>query len=178
MWEVLKDKYDKLAADGNADVSTLMRYEAAYRRVATAGWDGTTDYNLTIGYKDGYLYDLDTSYGYGPGQTAWQDRVRNWYEGVQKEYFREREEELKREENIPSKFEMAVKETEDYMRETFGERSVFGSQRAEVQLGSKLPVFLEVLERLKKEGMIVPLTNRILNLREESRKFQGFDFKA
>ncbi len=73
---------------------------------------------------------------------------------------------------------MAVKETEDYMRETFGERSVFGSQRAEVQLGSKLPVFLEVLERLKKEGMIVPLTNRILNLREESRKFQGFDFKA
>ena len=93
-------------------------------------------YNLTIGYKDGYLYDLDTSYGYGPGQTAWQDRVRNWYEGGQKEYFREREEELKREENIPSKFEMAVKETEDYMRETFGERSVFGSQRAEVQLGS------------------------------------------
>jgi hypothetical protein len=41
LWEVLKDKYDKLAADGNADVSTLMRYEAAYRRVATAGWERT-----------------------------------------------------------------------------------------------------------------------------------------
>ena len=178
LWEVLKDKYDKLAADGNADVSTLMRYEAAYRRVATAGWERTTDCNLTIGYKDGYLYDLDTSYGYGPGQTAWQDRVRSWYEGVQKEYLREREEDLKREENIPSKFEMAVKETEDYMRLTFGEGSVSGSWRAEVQLGSKIPVLLEVLERLKKEGMIVPLTNRVLNLRGESRVIQGFDFKA
>lgn len=178
LWEVLKDKYDKLAADGNADVSTLTRYEAAYRRVAAAGWERTTDCNLTIGYKDGYLYDLDTSYGYGPGQTAWQDRVRNWYEGVQKEYLREREEDLKREENTPSKLEMAVKETEDYMRQTFGEGSVSGSQRAEVQSGSKIPVFLEVLERLKKEGMIVPLTNRILNLRGESRVFQGFDFKA
>lgn len=178
LWEVLKDKYDKLAADGNADISTLMRYEAAYRRVATAGWERTTDCNLTIGYKDGYLYDLDTSYGYGPGQTAWQDRVRSWYEGMQKEYLREREEDLKREENIPSKFEMAVKETEDYMRLTFGEGSVSGSQRAEVQLGSKIPVFLEVLERLKKEGMIVPLTNRVLNLRGESRVIQGFDFKA
>ena len=39
LWEVLKDKYDKLAAEGNADVSTLMRYETAYRRVATAGWE-------------------------------------------------------------------------------------------------------------------------------------------
>ena len=178
LWEVLKDKYDKLAADGNADVSTLMRYEAAYRRVAAAGWERTTDCNLAIGYKDGCLYDLDTSYGYGPGQTAWQDRVRRWYEGVQKEYLHEREEDLKREENTSSKFEMAVKETEDYMRLTFGEGSVSGSQRAEVQLDSKIPVLLEMLERLKKEGMIVPLTNRVLNLRGESRGFQGFDFKA
>ncbi len=53
-----------------------------------------------------------------------------------------------------------------------------GSQRAEVQLGSKIAVLLEVLERLKKEGMIVPLTNRLLNLRGESRVFKGFDFKA
>ena len=133
---------------------------------------------MTIGYKDGYLYDLDTSYGYGPGQTAWKDRVRSWYEGVQKDYLREREEELRREENVADKFEMAVKETEDYMRETFGEGSVLASLKSEVRLGSKIPVFLEVLERLKKEGMIVPLTNRVLNLHGESRVFQGFDFKA
>lgn len=178
LWEVLKDKYDKLVADGNADASGLMRYEAAYRRVATAGWKRTSDCKLTIGYKDGYLYDLDTSYGYGPGQTAWQDRVRSWYEGAQKEYLHEREEELKREENTPTKFEMAVKATENYMRETFGEGSVLDSLKAEAQLGSKFPVFLEVLERLKKEGMIVPLTDRVLNLHGELRVFQGFDFKA
>lgn len=179
LWEVLKDQYDKLVADGNADASGLTRYEAAYRRVATAGWDRTTDCNLTIGYKDGYLYDLDTSYGYGPGQTAWQDRVRSWYEGVQKDYLREREEELKREENTPSKLEMAVKETEDYMRETFGEGSVSGSQGTEVQLISPKPsVLQELLNRLQKDGMLVPLTNRILNLRGELRVLQGFDFKA
>lgn len=178
LWGVLKDKYSKLVADGNADASVLEEYEAAYQRIAKAGWDRTTDCNLTIGYKDGFLYDIDTSYGYGPGQTAWQDRVKNWYEGLQKEYLRERDEALKREENTPTKLEMAVKETEDYMRQTFGEGSVSGSQRAEVQLGSKIPVLLEVLERLKKEGMIVPLTNRVLNLRGELKTVQGFDCKA
>ncbi len=74
--------------------------------------------------------------------------------------------------------EMVVKETEDSMRQTFGEGSVPVSQRAEVHLDSKNPAFLEVLERLKKEGMIVPLTNKVLNLRGESRVFQRFDFKV
>lgn len=64
------------------------------------------------------------------------------------------------------------------MRQTFGEGSVSGWQRAEVLPGLKNPVFLEVLERLKKEGMIVPLTDRVLNLHGESRVFQGFDFKV
>ena len=63
------------------------------------------------------------------------------------------------------------------MRKTFGEGSAIASLK-EVQLGSKIPVFLEVLERLKKEGMIVPLTDRVLNLHGESKVFQGFDFKA
>ena len=81
--------------------------------------------------------------------------MRSWYEGVKKDYLRQREEELKREENAVDGFEMMVKATEDYMRETFGEGSVSGSGKAEVQLGSKIPVLLEVLERLKKEGMIV-----------------------
>ena len=34
-------------------------------------------------------------------------------------------------------------------------------------------MFLEVLERLKKEGMSVPLTDRVLNLRGESGVSQG-----
>lgn len=178
LWEVLKEKYDELAADGSVDASGLNSYAAAYRRVATAGWERTSDCNLTIGYKDGYLYDLDTSYGYGPGQTAWQDRVRSWYKGTQEEYLREREEQLKREENAADGFEMMVKQNEEYMRKTFGEGSTIASLKEEVQLGSKLPVFLEVLERLKKEGMIVPLTDRVLNLRGESKEFHGFDFKA
>ena len=41
LWEVLQDKYDKLAAEGNADASGLKRYEDAYQRVATAGWGRT-----------------------------------------------------------------------------------------------------------------------------------------
>lgn len=103
--------------------------------------------------------------------------MRSWYKGTQEEYLREREEQLKREENAVDGFEMMVKENEEYMRKTFGEGNVIASLK-EVQLGSKLPVFLEVLERLKKEGMIVPLTDKILNLRGEVKAFQGFDFKA
>ncbi len=177
LWEVLKEKYEEMAEDGSVDASGLNSYAGAYRRVATVGWERTSDCNLAIGYKDGYLYDLDTSRGYGPGQTAWQDRVRSWYRGIQEEYLREREEELKREENAVDGFEMMVKENEEYMRKTFGEGSVIALLK-EVQLGSKIPVFLEVLERLKKEGMIVPLTDRVLNLHGESKVFQGFDFKA
>lgn len=103
--------------------------------------------------------------------------MRSWYKGTQEEYLREREEQLKREENAADGFEMMVKQNEEYMRKTFGEGSVTASLK-EVQLGSKLPVFLEVLERLKKEGMIVPLSDRVLNLRGESKEFHGFDFKA
>lgn len=104
--------------------------------------------------------------------------MRSWHRATQEEYLREREEALKKEENAADGFKMMVKETEEYMRKTFGEGNVSGLQRAEVQLGSKLPVFLEVLERLKKEGMVVPLTGRVLNLRGEVKAFQGFDFKA
>ena len=32
-----------------------------------------TEIGLAIGYKNGSLYDLDTEYGYGPGQTQWLD---------------------------------------------------------------------------------------------------------
>jgi len=74
---------------------------------------------------------------------------------------------------------MAVKATEDYMRETFGEGSVSGSQGADVQLISpNISELQKLLEFLQKDGMLVLLTNRILNLRGELRVFQGFDFKA
>lgn len=178
LWEVLKEKYEELAANGSVDASGLNSYAAAYRRVATVGWERTSDCNLTIGYKDGDLYDFDTSHGYGDRQTAWQDRVKSWYRGTQEEYLREREEALKKEENAADGFEMMVKETEEYMRKTFGEGNASGLQRAEMQLGSKLPVSLEVLEHLKKEGMVVPLTGRVLNRRGEVKVFQGFDFKT
>lgn len=179
LWEVLKDKYNKLVADGNADASVLKEYEAAYQRIAKAGWNRTTDCNLMIDYKDSSLCDIDTSYGYGPGQTAWQGRVKSWYEGIQKEYLRERDEELKREENTLTKFEVAVKETEDMMERMFGEGRMSTLQSEETQLISpNLSELQKLLDCLQKDGMIVHLTNRVLNLGGELKTIQSFDCRA
>lgn len=179
LWEVLKDKYNKLVADGNADDSVLKEYEAAYQRIAKEGWNRTTDCNLMIGYNEGSLYDIDTSYGYGLGQTAWQSRVKSWYEGVQKEYLRERDEELEREENNSTTFEMAAKETENLMDRIFGKERKSDLQSAEAQLIlPNLSELQKMLERLQKDGMIVHLTDRVLNLRGELKTIQGFDCRA
>ncbi len=95
VWELVADEYK------------VDEHYHTYRTLAIRGWDVTGDENLFIGYKDGSLYDIDTDYGYGPGQTAWVDRDREEFEKRQEEYMREREETLRREESMPNSYERA-----------------------------------------------------------------------
>ncbi len=46
-------------------------YKPYLVRLGKYGLDSVEDMNLSITYKDGFLYDIDEEYGYGPGQKLW-----------------------------------------------------------------------------------------------------------
>ncbi|RKJ51335.1 DUF4885 domain-containing protein [bacterium 1XD42-8] len=46
-------------------------YKPYLVRLGKYGLDSVEDMELSIQYKDGFLYDLDEEYGYGPGQKLW-----------------------------------------------------------------------------------------------------------
>lgn len=75
LWEILSDKYQEMKSTGNVGSFSLDQYYWQYQRIAREGWNSSTDANLTIGYKNSSLYDIDTSYGYGSGQTTWKDEI-------------------------------------------------------------------------------------------------------
>lgn len=64
VWDLLDDKYK------------IDSHFYTYRLLAGYGWDYVEDRDLSIGYKGDSLYDLDTAYGYGSGQTAQIDQRR------------------------------------------------------------------------------------------------------
>ncbi len=109
LWSVLEKKYEELAAENKTDASGLGGYKAAYDRIAENGWDKSTDCNLSLDYKNGYLCDIDMEHGYGKGQTEWQNRVRKWYDGVKAEEQKRRKETILREANEPNATEMLIK---------------------------------------------------------------------
>lgn len=102
LWSALEKKYADLVAENKADAFGLGEYKAAYDRIAKNGWDKSTDCNLSLDYKNGYLCDIDMEHGYGQGQTEWQDRVREWYDGVKAEEQKRRRETILREANEPT----------------------------------------------------------------------------
>lgn len=109
LWSLLEKKYEELAAENKTDASGLGGYKAAYDRIAENGWDKSTDCNLSLDYKSGYLCDIDMEHGYGKGQTEWQNRVRKWYDGVKAEEQKRRKETILREANEPNATEMLIK---------------------------------------------------------------------
>lgn len=46
-------------------------YKPYLVRLGKYGLDSVKDMELSIQYKDGFLYDMDETYGYGPGQKLW-----------------------------------------------------------------------------------------------------------
>ncbi len=100
LWDQIKDEYKS------------EEHYYAYQNVAWYGWDYADDEDRTIGYKDGSLYDIDTNYGFGPGQTAWIDSRREQNEKDKAEYMRERAETLRREESMPNRYERAFVDVE------------------------------------------------------------------
>lgn len=136
--------------------------------------------NLTIGYKNGSLYDIDTSYGYGPGQTTWQDSVRDWYEKNYEIYQKEHVETIRREENTPSKLELAIAATEQITAELDESHEIvsdIGNNLFQLIAQDKSE-FQALLNRLLKDGLLFALTDKVLSIWKEPKTIQIFDCKA
>lgn len=77
LWDVLLEKASNYQMpDGTAGIN-ISRYRTLYNRIAMLGWDCIPDRSLGLRYQDGGLYDIGTDYGFGPGQTGWQDWARD-----------------------------------------------------------------------------------------------------
>lgn len=171
LWNVLEDKYDEMLANGEAGPFNLGNYADDYKYIAQTGWTTENDCNLSVDYREGYLYDIGTNYGYGPGQTKWQDNVRNWYKGIHDEYRKERAETLIIDENTPTKLETMIAETEQYNAQ-FEEKAKYSTKGWTESLLQKL------LKRMVKDGLARPKSNMLMKLKEEHRDTIPFDCKA
>ena len=58
LWEVLSNRYKEMTENGEAGSFRLEDYYDQYRRIAKEGWSRGMDANLTIGYKNGLLFDI------------------------------------------------------------------------------------------------------------------------
>lgn len=181
LWSVLSEKYAELVAENKADAASLGEYRAAYDRIAKDGWDKSTDCNLSLDYKNGYLHDIDMVHGYGPGQTEWQGRVREWYDGVKAEDEKQRQETLLREANEPSLKDLLIQDDDipNAWEQVFGKgRTGGGSVDFADLVRPKTDAIQKLLDEIWKEEKITPLTNKIISLQEEKRNIQGFDYRV
>lgn len=177
LWTVLKAKYSEIAANDSTEAFGLGNYYKDYDRLARLGFDYSADCDLSLGYKNGSLYDIGMDdYGYGPGQTAWQDRVKEWYKEIHEQYRREREETLRREESMPTPFEATLSQIE-LNESTDSEGELIGEMKR-----ANLSALQELLNQLMADGLLSPLTDNILSLRAKQVAIQGavrrFDSKA
>lgn len=92
LWDVVTNRYNELRAEGRIDVLSIGSLYKDYRIFAKEGWKDGEECGLSIGYKNGSLYDVDTEYGYGPGQREWLDTVKKEQEEYRENYREEKAE--------------------------------------------------------------------------------------
>lgn len=94
LWTVLQEKAAQFkvpdSPEGEIGVN-IGQFRSLYNRIAQLGWDFIPDPAGRFRYQDGYLYDIGTPYGYGPGQREWQDWVRENADEIAAKRFAEME---------------------------------------------------------------------------------------
>ncbi len=178
LWDVVTERYNELRANGEIDDLPMVSLYGDYKVFAKEGWDNEEERGLTIGYKNGSLYDIDTDYGYGSGQRTWLEnekvRHRQYWEGYQKEKDRE----LYKERATPSTFEQWIGNQMDYTNEVLSEIKSNSYGKNGVSLTQPDINALQILvNALARRGRIMPLTNEILHLPQESMMQKRFDAK-
>lgn len=178
LWDLVTERYNEKLANGEIDALPMSSLYENYQVFVKEGWDNEETRGLTIGYKNGNLYDIDTEYGYGSGQRAWLEEAEEKHQQFWENYNKEREVTLHREEAVPTTFETWLNKELAYTEEilskdgnnTYGKNGVLLTQPDM----SALQILVNVLAR---RGRVLPLTNQILHLPQGSMIQKGFDAK-
>lgn len=75
LWDVLLEKASHYQTPDGIMRIDISKYLPVYQLIAQLGWDSVPDPVYQLLYKGGSLYDIGSDYGFGPGQTGWQDWV-------------------------------------------------------------------------------------------------------
>ena len=179
LWDVVTEQYNEKRANGEMDALPMESLYKDYQVFVKEGWDKEDGRGLTIGYKNGSLYDIDTDYGYGSGQREWLEDSRNRHSRYWENYRKEREETLRREKAEPTAFEKwldgQMAYTEEVLSElgnrTYGKSGTLLSQ-------PNLKAMQQLLDYAVSNGRVVPLTKEVLRLQGRGTLRGGLDIKA
>lgn len=174
LWDVVKEEYGKRFVDADTTGVSLQSVYEDYQIYVKEGWAKEEERGLTIGYRNGFLYDIDTEYGYGPGQDEWLKNLIEQDRQYWESYQRSRETELRNEGTFV--------ETEAFA-EKLGKtgnlsNSILEKYNHNTMLISPTGIdWTSLIRSLAQEGKGAALTDVILRLsRNYERK--GFDAKA
>ena len=182
LWEIVKENYEKKSSEGTMEDISIWTIFDEYQRFIGYGWDMETEIGLAIGYKNGSLYDLDTEYGYGPGQTQWLDNKKEQMQKEWENYQRERKIEIESQSSVFTPSTISYDEEEQRAnRERLGEllqnyqKSVSILNPVEMDEKFRKEVS-EILTKMMRDGSAKPLTDVVIELHQN--KTAGFDAKA
>ncbi len=178
LWDTVTERYNEKLANGEIDVLPMSSLYHEYQVYVKEGWDKEDERGLTIGYKDGSLYDLDTDYGYGPGQREWLDKAKERHQQFWENYQKEREETLRTEKDIPvgyEKWQAELARTEEIVSglgdSTYSKTGVLLKQ-------PDLTAMQVLLDYAVKNGRVIPLTKEIMHLPGRAAVQGRFDTRA
>ncbi len=178
LWDVVTERYKEKKANGEIDSLPVSSLYKDYQIFVKEGWDNEEERGLAVGYKNGSLYDLDTEYGYGPGQREWLDKAKERHQQFWENYRKEREETLRTEKDTPVAYTKWLAEqarTEQTLSElgnsNYGKKGTLLTQ-------PDLTAMQLLIDYAVRNGRVLPLTNEILHLPRIEIMQSGLDIKA
>ncbi len=178
LWDMVTEQYNEKLKKGEIDSLPISSLYKTYQIYVKEGWDKEDERGLTIGYKDGSLYDLDTDYGYGPSQREWLDKAKEKHQQFWENYRKEREETLRTEKDIPvgyDKWQAELARTEEIMS-TLSNNTY--SKTGALLTQPDLKAMQLLFDHAVKNGRVIPLTKEILHLSSKVAATHGFDSRT
>lgn len=178
LWDAVTERYNEKLAKAEIGVLPMSSLYKEYQIYVKEGWDKEDERGLTVGYKDGSLYDLDTDFGYGSGQREWLDKAKERRQQFWENYRKEREETLRTEKDIPvgyGKWLAELSRTEEIVS---GLSNSTYSKTGTLLNQPDLKAMQQLLDYAVKNGRVIPLTKEILRLPGRVATQGGFDTQA
>lgn len=177
LWDVMTENYEKRVSNGEMSDILLQSFYEDYQNFAKEGWSQEDKRGLTIGYRNGSLYDIDTEYGYGPGQNKWLQDVKEKNKQYWEVYQKNREKAIQNGETNSRVSKSLFKENEQTAIGDFAD-SLLDKYRSNTTLLSQLTGdYASLINALFREGRGIPLTEEILSI-SRNASIQEFDVKV